>query len=86
MAPASRRPHLGARGDQQLKRWHLSAAKSQVALLLLKGPQPQGDRSAPQRPRGDRQQGTAIYRKAGLSGRRDLAAFFLEDLLSPQST
>ena len=32
-----------------------------------------------------RQQAGSIYRKAGLEGRRDLAAFFLEDLLGPRS-
>jgi hypothetical protein len=32
-----------------------------------------------------RQQAGAIYRKAGLSGRHELAAFFLEDLLGPRS-
>jgi hypothetical protein len=30
-----------------------------------------------------RQQALGIYGKAGLSGRADLAAFFLEDLLLP---
>src|SRR5213593_86931 len=30
-----------------------------------------------------RQQALAIYRKSGLNGRSDLAAFFLEDLLLP---
>jgi DNA-binding NarL/FixJ family response regulator len=30
-----------------------------------------------------RQQARAVYRKAGLSGRADLAAFFREDLLLP---
>jgi hypothetical protein len=30
-----------------------------------------------------RQQARAVYKKAGLSGRNDLAAFFLEDLLLP---
>jgi DNA-binding NarL/FixJ family response regulator len=29
-----------------------------------------------------RQQARALYRKAGLGGRADLAAFFLEDLLA----
>ena len=29
-----------------------------------------------------RQQATTIYRKSGLSGRQELAAFFLEDILS----
>jgi len=32
-----------------------------------------------------RQQSRALYRKAGLSGRADLAAYFLEDLLLPTS-
>ena len=30
-----------------------------------------------------RQQATAVYRKAGVEGRNDLAAFFLEDLALP---
>ncbi|MFA9470423.1 MAG: hypothetical protein ACERNK_07620 [Deltaproteobacteria bacterium] len=30
-----------------------------------------------------RQQVRAVYKKAGLSGRHDLAAFFLEDLMLP---
>jgi hypothetical protein len=29
-----------------------------------------------------RQQSLAVYRKAGLAGRAELSAFFLEDLLS----
>ena len=32
-----------------------------------------------------RQQATAVYRKAGLGGRHDLAAFFLEDLLADRT-
>lgn len=78
---------LAAAIDQQLKRWHLSAAESEVALLLLKGFSHK--EIAQLRNVGEatvRQQATAIYRKAGLSGRHDLAAFFLEDLLSPQSS
>lgn len=31
-----------------------------------------------------RQQARALYQKAGLGGRYDLAAFFLEDLLDPR--
>ncbi len=31
-----------------------------------------------------RQQARAVYRKAGVAGRNDLAAFFLEDLALPQ--
>ena len=33
-----------------------------------------------------RQQARAVYRKGGLSGRHDLAAFFLEDLMLPSQT
>jgi hypothetical protein len=32
-----------------------------------------------------RQQARAIYRKAGIAGRHDLAGFFLEDLVLPPS-
>ncbi len=31
-----------------------------------------------------RQQARAVYKKSGLTGRHDLAAFFLEDLLLPR--
>lgn len=71
--------------DQQLERWGLTAAEQEVALLLLKG--------LSHREIGDlrgvseatvRQQARSLYRKAGLGGRRDLAAFFLEDLLAPR--
>ncbi len=31
-----------------------------------------------------RQQARSLYRKAGLTGRADLAAYFLEDLLGPR--
>ncbi|MGE3975871.1 MAG: helix-turn-helix transcriptional regulator, partial [Bdellovibrionales bacterium] len=33
-----------------------------------------------------RVQSTAIYSKAGLSGRSELSAFFLEDLLLPENS
>ena len=33
-----------------------------------------------------RQQALAVYAKAGLAGRAELAAFFLEDLLVPATT
>jgi DNA-binding CsgD family transcriptional regulator len=67
--------------DRQLERWGLSAAEKEVALLLLKGlshKEIAGIRSVSEAT--VRQQATALYRKAGLEGRHDLAAFFLEDL------
>lgn len=69
--------------DQQLDRWSLSPAEKEIALLLLKGLSHK--EIAEVRGVGEatvRHQARAIYRKAGLSGRADLAAFFLEDLLS----
>jgi DNA-binding CsgD family transcriptional regulator len=71
--------------DRQLERWDLSDAEKEVALLLLKGLSHK--EIADVRKVGEatvRQQAGAIYRKAGLAGRHDLAAFFLEDLLGPR--
>jgi len=72
--------------DKQLVRWELTQAEREVALLLLKGlshreiAEVRGTTDATAR-----QQSRAIYRKGGLSGRNDLSAFFLEDLLVPQA-
>jgi DNA-binding CsgD family transcriptional regulator len=77
---------LGAALDQQFERWALSPAEKEVALLLLKGlshKEIAETRSITEATA--RQQARAVYRKAGLSGRNDLAAFFLEDLLLPGS-
>jgi len=75
---------LSAAIDRQLTGWGLSPAEKEVALLLLKGLSHK--EIATVRDVGEttvRQQARAIYRKAGLGGRHDLAAFFLEDLLGP---
>jgi DNA-binding CsgD family transcriptional regulator len=76
---------LGAAIDQQLDGWGLTGAEKEIALLLLKGLEHK--QIAELRGVGEttvRQQAAAVYRKAGLGGRHDLAAFFLEDLLGPQ--
>lgn len=73
---------LGAAIARQLDDWALSAAEQEVALLLLKGLSHKeiaalrGTSEAT-----SRQQARSVYRKAGLTGRSDLASFFLEDLL-----
>lgn len=75
---------LGAALDRQFERWALSPAEKEVALLLLKGlshKEIAEVRSVTEATA--RQQARAVYKKAGLSGRNDLAAFFLEDLLLP---
>ena len=72
--------------DAQFDRWALSSAEREVALLLLKGLSHK--EIAPLRgcsERTVRHQARAVYRKAGLAGRIELAAFFLEDLLVPSA-
>lgn len=75
---------LGAAIDVQFERWTLSSAEREVALLLLKGLAHKEIADV----RGTsektvRQQALSAYRKAGLAGRAELSAFFLEDLLLP---
>lgn len=75
---------LGAAIDRQFDHWKLSAAEREIALLLLKGLSLRDVAGARQTSeRTVRQQALGIYRKAGLAGRAELSAFFLEDLLLP---
>lgn len=75
---------LGVYIKAQFDEWGLSDAEQDVALLLLKGLSLKeiahcrgvSERTA-------RQQATRIYEKADLTGRANLSAFFLEDLLLP---
>ena len=68
--------------DRQFDRWDLSPAEREVALYLLNG---LGMRAVAEArgtsERTARKQALSIYAKAGLGGRAELAAFFLEDLL-----
>jgi DNA-binding CsgD family transcriptional regulator len=75
---------LGEEIDAQLRSWNLTVAEREVALLLLKGYEHKEiaallDRSD----RTIRQHAVSVYRKSNLSGRAELSAFFLEDLLLP---
>lgn len=75
---------LGKAIDDQFERWQLSAAEKEVALLLLKGLSHKDIAAVRAVTEATtRQQARAVYRKAGLGGRADLAAFFLEDLMLP---
>lgn len=75
---------LSALIDRQFARWELSDAEREVALLLLKGLSHKEVAAARgTSERTARQQSLAVYRKAGLAGRAELSAFFLEDLLAP---
>lgn len=69
--------------DTQFGLWQLSHSEKDVALLLIKGlsmKEVADIRNTQEKT--VRQQATTIYRKSGLSGRQELAAFFLEDILS----
>ena len=68
--------------EKEFDSWGLSSAEREIALLMLKGLRLKEIASA----RGTsertvRQQAQAVYKKAGLDGRADLAAYFIEDFL-----
>ncbi len=78
---------LGKVIDQQFQDWQLSKAEREVALFLLKGLSLK--EIAAIRESGEptvRQQAASIYQKAHVSGRAELSAFFLEDLLLPNNS
>ncbi|WP_138430933.1 helix-turn-helix transcriptional regulator [Fodinibius saliphilus] len=71
--------------ENQLDCWGLTKAEKEITFLLLKGLSNKEIAEV----RGTsaqtvRSQTNAIYSKSGLSGRSELSAFFLEDLLPPQ--
>jgi len=75
---------LGEEIDAQLRSWNLTAAEREVALFLLKGYEHKEIATLLERSdRTIRQHAVSVYRKSDLSGRAELAAFFLEDLLLP---
>jgi DNA-binding CsgD family transcriptional regulator len=78
---------LGQAIDGQFDKWALTATEREIALMLLKG---HGHKQAAaltgRSERTVRQHAVSIYHKAGLSGRAELAAFFLEGLLLPRTT
>jgi len=66
----------------QLTTWEFTPSEKEIAMLLLKGlsfDEIAGIRDAKEKT--VRQQATAIYRKSGLSGRHEFAAWFFEDFL-----
>ncbi|MCE3011114.1 MAG: LuxR C-terminal-related transcriptional regulator [Proteobacteria bacterium] len=71
--------------DLQLTKWNLTPAEKEVSLLLLKGlslKEIADVRGTTEKTA--RVQSISVYSKSGLTGRSELAAFFLEDLLQPQ--
>lgn len=75
---------LGEAIHDQFLEWELTPSEREVALLLLKGHSHKSvARRTGRSPETARQHASAVYRKSGLSGRAELAAFFLEDLMLP---
>jgi DNA-binding CsgD family transcriptional regulator len=78
---------LGEAIDRQFGVWHLTPAEREVALLVLQG---HGHKQIAARTRRSertiRQHAAAVYEKAGLGGRAELAAFFLQDLVVPSDS
>lgn len=76
---------LGRAIDAQFDAWHLTPAEREVALLLLQG---RGHKQIAARTgrseRTVRQHAGVVYEKAGLGGRAELSAFFLQDLMLPE--
>jgi DNA-binding CsgD family transcriptional regulator len=77
---------LGEALDRQFDTWSLTAAEKEVALLLLKGfSHKEAAQLSSRSERTVRQHAVSVYRKSGLGGRAELAAFFFEDMLLPGS-
>ena len=75
--------HYSALIQEQMQEWDFTTSEKAVALLLLKGLSFEEIASIRcTKDKTVRQQATAIYRKAGVTGRHELAAWFFEDFLS----
>jgi DNA-binding CsgD family transcriptional regulator len=75
---------LGREIDRQFRGWQLTPTEREIALRLLQG---HGHKfiaaDTGRSERTVRQHAVMIYQKAGLGGRAELAAFFLQDLRVP---
>lgn len=73
--------------DRQFGHWNLTPTEREVAMLLLQG---HGHKQIAARTgrseRTVRQHAVAVYEKSGLGGRAELAAFFLDGLMSAKPT
>lgn len=67
----------------QFEQWCLTKSEQEVAMLLLKGLSfKEISAVRDTKEKTVRQQASAIYSKAGVEGRHDFAAWFLEDFLT----
>jgi DNA-binding CsgD family transcriptional regulator len=75
---------LGRALDAQFRNWRLTPTEREVALMLLKGYEHKVIAALTGRSeRTVRQHAGAVYEKAGLAGRAELAAYFLNDVMLP---
>lgn len=75
---------LGKAIDERFSGWGLTPVEREIALLLLKGhSHKQIAYTTGRSERTVRQHAVTVYRKSAMSGRAELAAFFLEDILLP---
>ena len=74
--------------SKQFSDWGLSKSEQEVALLLIKGmAMKEISELRNVKEKTVRQQATQVYAKSGYAGRHELAAHFIEDLLSvPESS
>jgi DNA-binding CsgD family transcriptional regulator len=76
------RHRLAELAERQFREWSLTHTEQEVALLLLKGlsfKEIAAVRDTVEKT--VRQQASSVYRKSGLGGRHELAAWFIEDFL-----
>ncbi len=67
----------------RFKHWRLTPSEHEIALLLIKGFSAQEIADLRNtRPGTVKSQSSAIYQKAGVQGRNELVAYFMEDLLT----
>jgi len=78
---------LGTEIDAQLRRWRLTDAEREVAMLLLEGHGHKRIAALTGRSeRTVRQHASAVYEKSGLAGRNELSAYFLHGVASRRSS
>lgn len=66
--------------------WKLTPSESEIALLLIKGLSTQEISDLRDTRLGTvKSQSSAVYQKAGVTGRNELAAYFVEDLLAGEN-
>lgn len=66
--------------------WKLTASEREIALFLIKGLSTQEISDIRDtRPGTIKSQCSAVYQKAGVTGRNELAAYFVEDLLAGET-